>query len=297
MREIKRFENQQFGRIRTVRDGDRWLFCGYDVVKTLGYSTSGASTVINHLCKDIVRFPDLVSYKKLPLNFVSEEDVYRILQCSRSSKTNAFEVWFESEILPSLYGYSSLVPKKNDADEHIDNTQSDISLSSCDAYLTPEALEAAILNPDYLLKIVTALKQETDKRKELEIQVTAQAKIIKDQKSMLDMAQKASQTENLISISEFAKVLRDEKINIGQNRLLKFLRRNKFLKKGDLPYQCYINKGYFIAKEVTVETVEGTKTLLKTYITKEGQRFLSEEILKYFGYIGDNQVGGNDFEA
>nr|DAW40749.1 MAG TPA: KilAC domain protein [Caudoviricetes sp.] len=297
MREVRRFENQQLGRIRAVKDGERWLFCGYDVVKALGYSTSGASAVVNRLCNDIMRFPDLVSHKQLPLNFVSEEDVHRILQCSRSPKINAFEVWFESEILPSLYGHSSLVPKKNDIDGNIDTTQPDTSLSSCDAYLTPEALEAAILNPDYLLKIVTALKQETDKSKALEIQVAAQAKIIKDQKSMLDVVQKASQTENLISISEFAKVLRDEKIDIGQNRLLKFLRKNKFLKKGDLPYQCYINKGYFIAKEFAVETVEGTKTSLKTYITKEGQRFLSKEIQKYFDCINDNQTGGSNFEA
>lgn len=294
MREVRRFENQQFGRIRTVKDGDRWLFCGYDVVKALGYSTSGASTVVNHLCKDIVRFPDLVSHKKLPLNFVSEEDVYRILQSSRSLKTNAFEVWFESEILPSLYGYGSLIPKEKEAVKGVDGNQ---SVKTPDSYIDPKVAESLGLNLNYWLEIVTALKQETDKRKALEIKVAAQAKIIEDQKLMLDMAQKASQAENLISVSEFAKVLRDEKINIGQNRLLKFLRRNRFLKKGDLPYQCYINKGYFIAKEVTVETVEGTKTSLKTYITKEGQRFLSEEIPKYFSYIGDNQVGGNDFEA
>lgn len=109
MREVRRFENQQLGRIRAVKDGERWLFCGYDVIKALGYSTSGASAVVNRLCNDIMRFPDLVSHKQLPLNFVSEEDVHRILQCSRSPKINAFEVWFESEILPSLYGHNSLV--------------------------------------------------------------------------------------------------------------------------------------------------------------------------------------------
>lgn len=274
MRDIKKFENQQFGKIRAVRDGNRWLFCSHDVITALGYPTTSTSTIVKQRCREIVKLPDIVGHKKLPLNLIPEEDVYRILQRGRSPKVNAFKAWFESEILSSIHGYENLAIEENTPSHDVDMLLNDF--------------DNITLTPDYLSKIATALKQSISRCKALEAQIAAQDKIIEDQKAMIEIAQKTSVSKNLIGIGEFAKVLRSENIDIGQNRLLKYLRRNGFLRNGDCPRQSYIDKGYFTVERTVVKTVNGTRISRQTYITEQGQLFLSEEIQKVFGHIEDN---------
>ena len=64
--------------------------------------------------------------------FIAEGDVYRLITHSKLPTAEKFERWVFDEVLPTIRKHG--------------------------AYLTPETLEAALLNPDYLIKLATALK-------------------------------------------------------------------------------------------------------------------------------------------
>ena len=58
---VKIFENEQFGQVRTIEEGDKILFCGSDVAKALGYSN--APDALNRHCKAIVKRDTPISGK------------------------------------------------------------------------------------------------------------------------------------------------------------------------------------------------------------------------------------------
>ena len=87
-----------------------------------------------------------------------------------------------------------------------------------------------------------------------------------------------------------AKLLCDHGINMGQNKLFQWLRDHKYFtkhkvhdgnKKGNKPYQSYINAGYFVVKESTFLLNNGrTSVTLTPYVTGKGQIYLLNKIIE-----------------
>ena len=94
---------------------------------------------------------------------------------------------------------------------------------------------------------------------------------IEEQKPLVEFANKVSNSSNLIDMGKMAKLLKDENINIGRNRLFEWLRKKDILMRNNIPYQRYIDGGYFQVKESTFETPYGTKTQQTTFVTAKGQ--------------------------
>lgn len=163
MNEIKVFENKDFGRMRTIDiDGEMW-FVGKDVAEALGYSNA-SKAVITHVDNDDKQFVmiDIADSQNgnVPLGqskttIINESGLYSLILSSKLPAAKEFKRWVTSEVLPSIRKHG--------------------------AYMTPETLEAAVLNPDYLMKIAQALKDEQEKRKELE----ARNKQLKDTNDIL----------------------------------------------------------------------------------------------------------------
>lgn len=150
------------------------------------------------------------------------------------------------------------------------------------AYMTNEVIERTITDPDYLIQLATALKEER-KAKELEKQKRELAEqIIEEQKPLVDFANKVSDSSNLIDMGKMAKLLKDEHINIGRNRLFAWLRSKEMLMRNNMPYQKYIESGYFQVKESVYETPYGSKTQQTTYVTGKGQIYITEKLRKEF---------------
>lgn len=105
---------------------------------------------------------------------------------------------------------------------------------------------------------------------------------IEEQKPLVDFANKVSDSSNLIDMGKMAKLLKDEHINIGRNRLFDWLRRKEILMKNNMPYQRYIDGGYFQVKESVYETPYGTKTQQTTLITGKGQIYITEKLRKEY---------------
>ena len=131
------FENKQFGQVRTIDEDGKILFCAKDVAAALGYTNP--SKAINDHCKGIVerRTNDSLG-RQQNMKFIPEGDIYRLAAKSELPGADKFESWIFDEVLPSIRKHG--------------------------AYMTPETLEAAILNPDTMIQLCTALKEEQDKR-------------------------------------------------------------------------------------------------------------------------------------
>lgn len=105
---------------------------------------------------------------------------------------------------------------------------------------------------------------------------------IEEQKPLVYFANKVSDSSNLIDMGKMAKLLKDEHINIGRNRLFDWLRKKEILMKNNMPYQRYIEGGYFQVKESTYETPYGTKTQQTTFVTGKGQIYITERLRKEY---------------
>ena len=119
------------------------MFCGRDVASALGYANP-AKAMLDH-CKSAKGFP-----KRYPLQtaggqqqftFITEGDMYRLIVSSQLPEAEEFEQWVFDEVLPSIRKHG--------------------------AYLTPQKIEEALLNPDTIIQLAQALKDEKQKVQEL----------------------------------------------------------------------------------------------------------------------------------
>lgn len=139
MSDLQIFQNEEFGSVRTVEENGKILFCGKDVAEALGYAVP-RKALLDH-CKGVLKRNTPTNGGIQEMSFIPEGDVYRLITHSKLPAAEKFESWVFDEILPDIRKHG--------------------------AYMTPETLEEAIFNPDYLIKIVTALKEEKDKNKAL----------------------------------------------------------------------------------------------------------------------------------
>ena len=101
----------------------------------------------------------------------------------------------------------------------------------------------------------------------------------------MNFANAVSTSEDSILIGDFAKLMSQNGVKIGQNRLFEWLRQKGFLisHKGEswnMPKQEYLDKGLFEVKESTVKASGGLVRLYRTTkITGKGQVYFSNLIL------------------
>ena len=117
------------------------------------------------------------------------------------------------------------------------------------------------------------------------LQMTAITKLnerIKHDEPLVEFANQVSNTENLIDMNAMAKLARAENILIGRNRLFQWLRKNEILMPNNLPYQKYIEKGYFKVKESVFESKSMSRTYQQTYVTGKGQQYIIGRLKKEF---------------
>lgn len=85
-------------------------------------------------------------------------------------------------------------------------------------------------------------------------------------------------SKDTIEIGECAKVLNK---NIGRNRLFEFLRNSNVLQSNNIPYQKYIDAGYFRVIESKYVTPKGeTKISLKTVVFQKGVAYINKLLSK-----------------
>ncbi|MGH1601597.1 Rha family transcriptional regulator [Campylobacter majalis] len=93
-------------------------------------------------------------------------------------------------------------------------------------------------------------------------------------------AVEASATSALIG--DFVKTLCDEGVSVGRNRIFKWLRDEKYLMADNMPYQKWLDAGYFEVIPQVIVTLKGNKEKFTTRITAKGQVALSVKIIEAF---------------
>lgn len=235
MNELMIFNNPEFGEVRTIEENGKVLFCGSDIAKALGYKRP--NDAISAHCRGTVkrRITDSIG-RDQEMNFIPEGDIYRLAAKSELPGAERFESWIFDEVLPTIRKHGT--------------------------YMTPETLEQAILNPDTIIKIATALKEEQDKRKALEAAnsaLTVQNTIMQPKAEYFD---ELVDRNLLTSFRETAKQL-----EIKEKDFIRFLIDKKYIyrdKKGKLMPYAEKNNGLFEVKECFNEKTSwsGTQTLI-----------------------------------
>ncbi|UZQ86007.1 phage antirepressor KilAC domain-containing protein [Thermoclostridium stercorarium] len=128
-------------------------------------------------------------------------------------------------------------------------------------YLTPQKVEEILLNPDTIIQLATALKEERQKRLELEPKAEQFDKFISG--------------ENYQDMNTTAKVL-----GWGRNKLFAELRQRKILMSDNRPYQRYIDAGYFVVKEKPIQMGGQVFNKPQTYVTAKGVSWLEKLLSK-----------------
>ena len=248
MSEIMMFNNQEFGEIRTIeRDGEVW-FVGKDIATALGYSNTN-DAISRHVDDEDkyqgegVAFPDPHGVMQYP-TIINESGLYGLVLSSKLPNAKKFKRWITSEVIPSIRKHG--------------------------AYMTPDVMERALSDPDFLISLAQQLKNEQEKRKALQKKVDEQMPAVR-------FAGAVETAKTTILIGELAKILKQNGINVGQNRLFDWLRNNGYLvkRKGtdyNMPTQRSMEMGLFEIKERTIIQPDGSVTICKTAkVTGKGQ--------------------------
>lgn len=249
MNNLKIFENAEFGQIRTAEvDGEPW-FVGKDVAEALGYAEprSAVSKKVEEVDRGVAEME--TPSGKQNMTIINESGLYALIFGSKLGSAKRFKHWVTSEVLPAIRKHG--------------------------AYAVDELLN----NPEMAIKAFTALKEEREKNKRLQTDVDR----MKPKEIFAD-AVSASKTS--ILIGDLAKILKQNGINTGQNRLFETLRKDGYLikQKGsnwNMPTQRAMEMGLFEIKESTHIDGNGCNVTTKTTkVTGKGQQYFINRYLK-----------------
>lgn len=250
MNDLQLFNNPRFGDVRTLTEDGNTLFCGSDVARALGYAKP-QNAIAAH-CKGALKRGILTNGGMQEMSFIPEGDLYRLITHSKLPDAEKFERWVFDEILPSI--------RRNGM------------------YATPEKLAEMLLNPDAMIQTLQALKAEQEKRRALEAQAEA------DKPKVL-FSDAVSASSSSILVGDLAKLLRQNGVPIGQNRLFARLRSDGYLMRygesRNLPTQRAMEQGLFEVKETTIANPDGSIRVTKTTkVTGKGQVYFVNRYLK-----------------
>lgn len=99
MQELKIFNNNEFGQVRTVEIDGKPYFVGKDVANALGYSNP--RDAISRHCKGVVKHDSFKEGGQL-IALISEGDMYRLITHSKLESAERFESWVFDEVLPTI---------------------------------------------------------------------------------------------------------------------------------------------------------------------------------------------------
>lgn len=252
MNELTVFNHEEFGTIRTTVINEEPWFVGKDVAVVLGYKDT-VNALKAHVDADDKGGCQIATPSgNQNMTVINESGLYSLVLSSKLPGAKKFKRWVTSEVLPSIRKHG--------------------------AYMTAETIEKVLLNPDTIIKLATDLKEEQQKRKLLE------AKVEEDKPKVL-FAEAVSTAKTSILVGELAKLLKQNGVDIGQNRLFQWMRQNGYLvrRQGNdfnMPTQKSMDMGLFEIKETAVTHADGHVHVSKTpKVTGRGQQYFVNKFL------------------
>ena len=242
------FKGQQ---VRTVTINNEPYFVGNDVATILGYSNY-RNAVVNHVDKeDKLRTQIEYAGQNRNMTVINESGLYSLILGSKLPTAKEFKHWVTSEVLPSIRKHG--------------------------AYMTPQTIKKALLSPDTIINLATQLKEEQEQRKHLQEEN-------EQMKPKALFADAVSTSKSSILIGQLAKILKQNGVEIGQNRLFAWMREHGYLgKRGsnrNVPTQRAVAQDLFKTKETAVTHADGHTTIqITTKVTGKGQQYFINKFL------------------
>lgn len=184
---------------------------------------------------------------------VSESGLYALVLASRKPEAHEFKRWVTHEVLPQIRKTGGYIPtSESDSDEDI--------------------MARAVL-----------VAQKTIKQKNQ--QIASQQSRIVELEPKARFADAVAASDGTCLVGELAKMLRQNGMDIGQNRLFRLLQADGYLGKSgsnrNVPTQRAMDLGLFRIKETTVTHADGHTTVSRTpKVTGKGQRYFID---RYWG--------------
>ncbi len=248
MNSIQLFNNPQFGEIRVSTDENgNPLFCLVDVCRAL--NIQNVTQVAQRLDDDERAMLNIG--RQGDTTFITEPGLYTVILRSNSLLAKPMQKWVTTEVLPAIRKHGG--------------------------YLTPEKIEEALSNPDFIIKLATALKTERANNERLQFTNQQQSIELKEAAPKVEYY-----NEVLSSKSDFTTTTIAKELGMTAQALNKILLREKIIFWLDdhyVLYADYDNKGYTSTRTGSYVDLNGnTKTAINTTWTEKGRKFIHDLI-------------------
>ena len=246
MNQMEIFKNPEFGSVRVIEENGKYLFCGVDVAKALGY-TKPQNAIDRHCPHALKRGIGVQTGKKadgtpavqmVEMLFIPEGDVYRLIVHSKLPSAERFERWVFDEVLPSIRKHG--------------------------AYMTKEKLWEVATSPEALMKLCSDLLAEREKNAALR----ADNARLKGKAAYYDLLIDLHHSTNLRTTAK--------ELVVPERQFVRFLLEQRFVYRTPsgcvLPYAKSSNEGLFCVKDYYRNGHSGSYTL----VTPKGKLYFAD---------------------
>ena len=246
MNQMEIFKNPEFGSVRVIEENGKYLFCGVDVAKALGY-TKPQNAIDRHCPHALKRGIGVQTGKKadgtpavqmVEMLFIPEGDVYRLIVHSKLPSAERFERWVFDEVLPSIRKHG--------------------------AYMTKEKLWEVATSPEALMKLCSDLLAEREKNAALR----ADNARLKGKAAYYDLFIDLHHSTNLRTTPK--------ELVVPERQFVRFLLEQRFVYRTPsgcvLPYAKSSNEGLFCVKDYYRNGHSGSYTL----VTPKGKLYFAD---------------------
>lgn len=242
MNDIQIFNNETFGEIRTLSiNGEPW-FVAQDIAGALGYGNS-RDAVFKHVDADdkgVAKCDTLGGAQDMTV--INESGMYSLILGSKLTNAKKFKHWVTSEVLPSI--------------------------RKTGGYNLPQTYSEAL----------RALADQAEKAEKLLIQNNELQLANQEMKPKAEFFDAVAGSKKAMSMEEVAKILSYP--GIGRNKLFEILRNQNILQSDNIPYQKYIDSGYFRVIEQKYNVGDEVRINIKTLVFQKGVDFIRKTLDK-----------------
>lgn len=255
MNEVEVF-NFETSEVRTVVIENEVWIVGKDVAEALGYSDLNKAIAM-HVDDEDKKLNDKTSssFGQRGATLINQSGVISLALSSKLPTARKFKRWVTSDVIPTVLKHG--------------------------AYMTNEKAEALINRPNDTLADLLIQAGEQLKAKDVQIS---------EMKPKALFADAVDASENSILVGQLAKLLRQNGIDIGQNRLFNWLRDHEYLgvrgEQRNLPTQKSMDLEIMETKRRTVNNPDGSVRITTTpKITGKGQIYFVNKFLQEKGDV------------
>lgn len=234
MNDLKIFQKEEFGEIRTMTINEEPWFVAKDITDRLGFA-NGRDAVSKHVDdedKGVAKCDTLGGAQEYTV--INESGLYSLVLSSKLESAKKFKRWITHEVIPEI---------RKTGGYHLPQTYAE------------------------------ALRAYADKVEQNEKLAAENAKLL----PKAEFFDAVTDSKTAISIGEVAKVL---DVGIGQNKLFAFLREKKILDYHNIPYQEYIDRGYFRTVEQKYDVRGEVRISIKTLVFQKGIDYIRRQLQK-----------------